>query len=81
MLTSTTLEVLGDEKLHCAGCEHRVTRLLEGLDGVRRVRANASTQRVDVQFESALLDTSRIAAHLAQAGYETRIAPTRGQPT
>ncbi|MGQ0714305.1 MAG: heavy-metal-associated domain-containing protein [Gemmatimonadaceae bacterium] len=74
MLKSTTFEVIGDQKLHCEGCENRVMRLLKGIEGVVRARAQASDQRVDVQFDSAVLDSDRIAERLAQAGYETRIA-------
>ena len=82
MLKSTTFEVIGEQKLRCEGCENRVVRLLKGLQGVVRARAQSSTQHVDVQFESGVLDEIGIAARLAQAGYETRIAsPTQGQPT
>ena len=82
MLKSTTLEVIGDQKLHCEGCENRVMRLLKALPGVIRVRAQASNQHVDVQFDPELLDSTKIADRLAQAGYETRIAASsRAQPT
>ena len=79
MLKSTTLEVVGDQKLHCEGCENRVMRLLKRLPGVVRVRAQASNQHVDVQFEAELLDSTKIANRLAEAGYETRVASPGGQ--
>lgn len=81
MLKSATFEVVGDQKLHCEGCENRVTRLLKGLEGVVRVRAQASSQRVDVQFESDVLAPNRITERLEQAGYETRITSPAHTPS
>ena len=82
MLKSMTFEVVGEQKLHCDGCENRVTRMLKGVQGIVRVRARASNQHVEVQFDPGVLDEAGIAARLAQAGYDTRIAsPTQGQPT
>ena len=81
MLQSATLEVIGDQRLHCEGCENRVMRLLKGLPGVARVRAQSSNQQVDVQFDPELLDLTTIADRLAQSGYETRTTSPRGQPT
>lgn len=72
MLKSETFEIVGDQKLHCEGCENRVMRLVKGIPGVTRVRAQASSQRVDVQFDSGVLSATDIAGRLAQAGYETR---------
>ena len=81
MLKSVTFEVIGDQTLRCEGCENRVTRLLKGLAGVVRVRAQASNQQLDVQFDPEVLDSTKIADRLAQAGYETRTTSPGGQPT
>lgn len=82
MLKSMRFEVVGEQKLHCDGCENRVMRLLKGVQGIVRVRAQSSNQHVDVQFDPDVLDEAGIAARLAQAGYETRLASaTQGQPT
>ncbi|MGQ0648354.1 MAG: heavy-metal-associated domain-containing protein [Gemmatimonadaceae bacterium] len=82
MLKSTTFEVIGEHRLACEGCENRVARLLEALKGVERVRARASSQRIDVQFDPAMLDTMTITERLRSAGYETQAAPsTASQPT
>lgn len=79
MLKSMTFEVIGDQRLACEGCENRVTRLLKGVEGVRRVRAQASNQLIEVQFDPALLDPSTLAERLKRAGYETRVAaPSQG---
>ena len=76
MLKSVTLEVVGDQRLHCEGCENRVVRLLKAVKGVERVRARASNQRVEVQFDPAVLLPDAIAERLRTAGYETRAEPT-----
>ena len=75
MLKSITLEVIGDQRLACEGCENRVTRLLRAVRGIERVRARASNQHIEVQFDPALLDAGTIAERLRTAGYETRVEP------
>jgi len=74
MLKSVTFEVVGDQRLNCAACEQRVTRLLKTLEGVGQVRARAETQRVDVLFEADVLEPRTIAERLSEAGYDTRVA-------
>lgn len=76
MLKSITLEVVGDQRLACEGCENRVVRVLKALNGVKRARAQASNQHIEVQFDPALLDASHLAEQLKNAGYETRIPLT-----
>ena len=73
MLKSITFEVIGDERLHCEGCEQRVERLLKALQGVRQVRAHAHNQRIEVLFDTAVLEATAIAARLGEAGYKTRV--------
>ncbi|MDQ3666885.1 MAG: heavy-metal-associated domain-containing protein [Acidobacteriota bacterium] len=72
MYKSVTFEVIGDQRLHCESCENRVTRLLKGVEGVSKVRAQSSNQRIEVLFDNALLDDAAIAQRLRAAGYETR---------
>lgn len=82
MIRSTTLEVVGEQRLACEGCENRVARLLKAVEGVARVRASASNQRIEVQFDPARLNASALAKRLRSAGYETRVAAqTHGQAT
>jgi len=73
MLKSITLEVIGDERLHCEACEQRVERLLRAMQGVRQVRAHAHNQRIEVLFDTAVLEDTAIAARLGEAGYETTV--------
>jgi copper chaperone len=73
MLKSITFEVIGDERLHCEGCEQRVERLLKTLPGVRQVHAHAHNQHIEVLFDTAVLEDTAIAARLGEAGYETTV--------
>ena len=73
MFKSVTFEVAGEQRLNCEKCEQRVMRLLGDLHGARQVRAQALNQRIDVLFDTALLDESVIAACLREAGYDTHI--------
>ena len=73
MFRSITFEVIGSQRLVCAGCEERVEDLLKGLEGVSQVRARASKQRIEVLFDSARLDAAAIAERLGKAGYETKV--------
>lgn len=74
MLKSVTLEVIGDQRLHCEACEQRVARLLKTLDGVGQVRAQAGEQRIDVLFDARMLQPEAITERLRQAGYQTKVA-------
>lgn len=72
MLRSITFQVVGDQPLVCETCEGRVERVLRALQGVSHVRARASTQRVEVLFDPALLEPEAIAGRIREAGYETK---------
>lgn len=74
MLKSVTFEVTGEQRLHCEECEQRVARLLKTVDGVGQVRAQADRQRIDVLFDTAVLDAASIAGRLSEAGYDTKVA-------
>lgn len=78
MFKSLTLEVVGNDRLHCEGCEERVEQALKKVPGVNQVRAKSSNQRVKVLFDSSLLDADAITAHVARVGYQTKVvsAPT-----
>lgn len=73
MFKSITLEVVGDQRIVCEGCEQRIESLLKALQGVGKVRAQARNQRIEVLFDTATLDFATIAQRLSEAGYETRV--------
>jgi len=76
---SVTFEVIGDQRLHCESCKHRVERVLKALEGVRQVRARAHNQRIEVLFDTAMLEATAIAERLGEAGYKTRIGNSTSQ--
>jgi copper chaperone CopZ len=71
-----TLEfvVTGEEKMHCAGCEQRVSNALLRLPGVQEVRASAATQHVLVTLDPSQVGAEQVQARLEQLGYQARIA-------
>ena len=73
MFKSITFEIIGEQQLHCESCEQRVERLLKGVQGVGQVRAQAKNQRIEVLFDTAVLDAKAIAERLGEAGYEIRL--------
>jgi copper chaperone len=80
MLTSITLEVTGDQRLVCEGCEQRVERVVKALQGVNQVRARARKQRIEVLFDDAVLEPGTITEQIRKAGYETRVVTPAGVP-
>jgi copper chaperone CopZ len=71
-----TLEfvVTGEEKMHCAGCEQRVSNALLRLPGVQEVRASAATQHVLVTLDPSQVGAEQVQARLEQLGYQAKIA-------
>ena len=67
-----TLEfmVTGEDKMHCAGCEQRVSNALRRLPGVQEVRASAATQQVLVTIDPAQVGSEQVRAKLEQLGYK-----------
>lgn len=61
--------VTGGRKIHCAGCEGRITNALRRLPGVQEVRASHETQRVAVTFDPARVSPDKVKAKLVQLGY------------
>lgn len=62
--------VVGEEKLHCEGCEQRVDRALKRLDGVREVEASHRSQHIEVEYDPGQVDEEEIRERLDLLGYE-----------
>ncbi len=63
-------QVIGDEKIHCSGCETRIGFALRRLPGVRDVRASAETQRISVTIDPEEVGPEEVRARLQELGYE-----------
>jgi copper chaperone CopZ len=74
MAQTVELVVTGEEKMHCAGCEQRVSNALRRLPGVQEVRANAATQHVLVTIDPSQVGADQVQAKLEQLGYQAQLA-------
>ncbi len=63
-------QVIGDEKIHCSGCETRIGFALRRLPGVREVRASTESQRIAVAIDPEELSVEQVRARLQELGYE-----------
>lgn len=72
-MTIIEFQVIGDEKIHCSGCESRIGFALRRLPGVRDVRASAETQQIAVTIDAEEVKPERVRARLQELGYE--VAP------
>lgn len=70
MITVMQLHVIGEEKMHCSGCETRVSYALRRLPGVRDVRASAETQQISVTIDPSEVSREQVCARLTSLGYE-----------
>ena len=77
MLNTNTFQVVGDPRMHCASCEQRVARVLGGLEGVRQVSADAASQRIEVLFDTSVVQAAAIAEHLQLLGYAVKSVPAQ----
>ncbi len=56
--------------MHCGGCESRIERVLARLDGVSRVEADHSAERVEVAYDEAEVDEQTIRTRITEIGFE-----------
>ena len=81
MFKSVTFEVIGDQQLVCEGYEERVEHALKALQGVRQVRAQVRNQRIEVLFNTAVVDAAAIAERISKAGYQTKVLSSTSDST
>ncbi len=62
--------VTGEQKIHCTGCEERITNALRRLPGIQNVQASHENQRVVVTFDPARVSPDTVKAKLKQLGYQ-----------
>jgi copper chaperone CopZ len=74
MVQTLEFVVTGEEKMHCAGCEQRISTVLRRLPGVQAVQADATTQQVRVTVDPSQVDAEQVRARLEQLGYQANIA-------
>lgn len=65
MTESISLEVTG---MKCGGCETNVKTKLAELEGVVSVEASSKENKVDVEFDSAVINVDAISKVITEAG-------------
>jgi len=68
-MEQSVLEVPG---MHCGGCQGRVERAVGALEGVRRVKADFQSGRVEVAFDGTVTNEDAIRSLIEQIGYEVK---------
>ncbi len=69
-MESITLKVIGEQMMHCGGCENTVKFALKQLPGVQQVEANHGTQLIALTFDTEELDLERVRQELEWIGYQ-----------
>jgi len=63
-------QVVGEQQIHCAGCESRISYALRRVPGVRDVQASADTQQIAVVVDPAQVTLEAIQEKLQTLGYQ-----------
>lgn len=74
MVMKVDFEVVGEEKMHCGGCETRVRFALSRMPGVQEVLASSKTQRIAVVINPDQVTPEQVQARLKDAGFEAAVA-------
>lgn len=74
MTNRIDLTVVGDDKMHCSGCETRVGFALQRLPGVQHVTADAKNQRISVAFDPAAVTTDQVLQRIKDLGFEAEVS-------
>ena len=71
MTTQTkTLKVIGEQTMHCGGCESSVKFTLKQMPGVQDIKASHKTQLIKLTLDPQRADLERIQQELGWIGYQ-----------
>jgi Cu+-exporting ATPase len=65
-LKQTALKIGG---MHCAGCVNSIQYHVSKIDGVKKCEVNLATQKALLEFDSSIVDLSKIETAVKDAGY------------
>ncbi len=74
MANTLNLKVVGENKMNCGGCERSVVGTLRALPGVDNVRADHTTQGIEVWLASDETSVDDITRELGEIGYQAEPA-------
>ncbi len=77
-IQTKTLKVMGEQTMHCGGCEHTVKFVLGQLPGVQSVEASHKTQQINLTFDPQILNLEQVHQALDRLGYE--VSPQDSTP-
>ena len=69
-----TLEVVGEQTIHCDGCERTVEFTLSQLSGVRVIDVDHTTQLIKIAITGDETDLEEVKAELEWIGYRAEVA-------
>jgi copper chaperone CopZ len=72
-MSKVILQIVGDHKMTCGGCEGRVQNSLLGITGVSGAKADRETQHVEVTLASDSVTLEQMQASLQMIGYEAEV--------
>jgi heavy metal translocating P-type ATPase len=65
--------------MHCASCKMLIEHMVGELEGVQKVNVNYATEKMTVEFDESLLDTSDISKAVSSAGGYSLVPTSAGE--
>lgn len=78
MVVKIDIEVVGDKKMHCGGCESRVRFALQRMPGVHGGPGRLHKSAHSLRFNPEQVTQEALQEQLKAAGDEVVLAVTRG---
>ena len=70
-MATITLNIDG---MTCGGCVKSVTKVLNGLDGVRSATVNLENKNAQVEFDEGKIQIAQLVEAVEDAGFDARAA-------
>ncbi len=65
--------VIGEQRMHCKGCESTVQYTLSQLSGVKTVGADHQAQTILIELDGDEIDQEKIRSELEWIGYKVEL--------
>ena len=69
-IETKTLKVVGNQTMHCGGCETTVEFAIKLLPGIQKVKANYKSQEINLTFDPQMLNLEKVHQELDGIGYQ-----------
>ena len=70
---TVNLKVVGDNTIHCSGCERTVEFTISHMPGVEKVKADHKTQDIEFVLTSGETDLEKVKDSLEWIGYQVEV--------